>query len=434
MSIRPASDSSLRRRLLSGLIVYLALLSTAIVLHGLRINEDAERLVWQSLLEAELDQLQAGRHDAPGIRDPGIPGMALYDSRGASPVPRELQALPPGLHDDVHVGGRERVVLVRAAGDAKQILSLDITEFENREFVISLSVAGSAFAAMVLLSLVAAWGVNRLVRPLDHLASQIAALVPERPGQRIVLPTAATDELTAIGNAVNGYLARNDQFLRRERAFIDTTSHELRTPLAVISGAVDLALQPADVPDVTQAQLQRIRRTTDELAQLVSLLLVLAKDPARLGRTSDRIALDALLLDIVDDHRHLTRDKDLVLAIGPVAPAVVVAPLPIVQAAIGNLLRNAIENSDRGEIRVRLDEGGTVVIEDPGHGMSPEEISRVYSRLARGSRDAGAGIGLELIARLCEHLGWRLDLSSQVDRGTRTMLSFGPAAGTGRIE
>ena len=99
----------------------------------------------------------------------------------------------------------------------------------------------------------------------------------------------------------------------------------------------------------------------------------------------------------------------------------IVAPEAIVQAAIGNLLRNAIENSDRGEIRIRLQADATVVIEDPGHGMSPEEISELYARVARGGRDGG-GIGLDLISRLCEHLGWRLVFSSAPGRGTRTTL------------
>ena len=109
----------------------------------------------------------------------------------------------------------------------------------------------------------------------------------------------------------------------------------------------------------------------------------------------------------VEDHRHLTRDKDLDLALGPLPHCEIVAPAAIVQAAVGNLLRNAIENSGRGRIRVRLQADATVVIEDPGHGMSPEEISAIYARVARGGggRDGG-GIGLELIARLCDHLGW----------------------------
>lgn len=421
-----AFDSSLRRRLLFGLLAYLALLSVAVTLHGIRVNEDAEDLVWRTLLNSELDRLQERIREEPGFHWTNTDTMALYEDRGRVPIPAELRTLPPGIHDGVRVHGRERVVLVRERDNHRQILSLDITEFEERELAMSLSVAGSALAAVLLLALLTAWGVNRLVRPLDQLAEQIAALQPDRFGQRIGLAPSATNELSVIAEAVNNYVVRNDRFMKRERAFVDTTSHELRTPLAVIASAVDIALQPTGLPDATRTQLQRIRRTTDDMVQLISLLLVLAKDPSRLSKANDRMSLDQLLLDIVDDHRHLTRDKDLVLSIGELVPTTIMAPLPIVQAAVGNLLRNAIENSDRGEILIRLEPDATVVIDDPGHGMSPEEISALYARLARGPTRDGEGIGLDLIARLCEHLGWTLEMRSDIGRGTRTTLSLQP--------
>jgi signal transduction histidine kinase len=50
---------------------------------------------------------------------------------------------------------------------------------------------------------------------------------------------------------------------------------------------------------------------------------------------------------------------------------------------IGNLLRNAIENSDRGKIRVRPLADATVIIEDPATALPPEEISDLCARGAR---------------------------------------------------
>jgi signal transduction histidine kinase len=56
--------------------------------------------------------------------------------------------------------------------------------------------------------------------------------------------------------------------------------------------------------------------------------------------------------------------------------------------------------------------------------MSPEEISAIYGRMARGGLRDGGGIGLDLIARLCEHLGWRLRLSSDDGKGTEAVLDL----------
>lgn len=416
--------SGLRRRILLSLMGYVVVLTIAVIAHGFIVNEHAEQLVWQSLLDSELDHFLELSKD-PNYHWVDTRTIALYDGREAGAVPAALRNLTPGVHDEVMVDGIERVVLVREVEGRPVMLALDITDLEQREFDMGLTVVGSALTMILLLGIAIAWSVNRLVRPLSAVAQDIAALQPDQPGQRIEVPDSASSELVVIADAVNDYLKRNDRFVERERTFIDSASHELRTPVAVIAGASEIALEQADVPPATRGQLARIQRTARDVEQLISLLLVLAKDPARLARTSDRVALDQLLPEIVDDHRHLTRDKDLVLSVVSLAPCEILAPLQIVQAAIGNLLRNAIEHSDRGEITIRLEAPATVVIDDPGHGMTPEEISAIYARLARGGGERhGGGIGLDLISRLCEHLGWQLDITSDEKRGTTTTLRF----------
>src|SRR5690606_21226811 len=146
----------------------------------------------------------------------------------------------------------------------------------------------------------------------------------------------ASTEMVVIADAFNDYLRRNESFVRREHAFIATSSHELRTPIAVIAGAAELALAHPDVPAVARNQVLRIQRTAHNVEQLISLLLVLVKEPSRLGAVSERVALDQLLPGIVEDHRHLTRDKNLTLILEPVPSCEIVAPEAIVQAAIGN--------------------------------------------------------------------------------------------------
>lgn len=426
---RATRRPSLRRRLLLGLLGYVALLSVAVAIHGLVVNEYAEQLVWQTLLNTELDHLQERLAQDPGYRWADTRNMALYDSRNPRRVPAVLDALAPGVHDGVPVNGEERVVLVRREGDHRLILSLDISALEAREQDMTLTVVGSALTLLLLLGLLTAWGASRLVGPLTRMANQIGRLRPDRLGQRLDLPAGATAELEVIGDALNGYLARNDRFVERERLFVDMASHELRTPTAVIAGAADLASQADGVSPAVHVLLDRIRSTAKGVQELISMLLVLAKDPARLRQAGERIALDGLLQAIVDDHRHLAEHKDLVIRIDAGKAVEIVAPLQIVRVAVGNLLRNAIEHSDRGEIVVRLEAPATVVIQDPGHGMSPEEISAVYARIARGGGErGGTGIGLDLIARLCEHLDWSLQIESGSGQGTTTTLRMDPAS------
>jgi signal transduction histidine kinase len=421
MTLRP---SSLRARILLALLGYVLLLTVVVIAQGFFAHERAEKLVWEAMLASELDHAVERMRRDPEYRWVDTHSMALYDPRRGRQLPPSLRSLGPGMHDDLSVDGRTLVALARQVDGRPLVLTLDITDFERSEVDTALLVAGSTAGLLVLLGLVVAWAASGLVRPLGQLAQDIGALRPDRQGQHVPLPAQASSELHVIRASINDYLQRNDHFVERERTFIASASHELRTPMAVIAGASELALQQPGLGAGARHQLTRIRRTAGEVEHLIALLLVLAKDPARLAQASDHIALDALLPRIVEDHLHLTDGKALAVTLGALPPCSIEAPLPIVQAAIGNLLRNAIENSDRGEIVVRLEAPATVVIEDPGHGMTPEEISAIYARVARGGGSGGDGIGLDLIARLCEHLGWALRLTSQPERGTTTTLSF----------
>jgi signal transduction histidine kinase len=418
---------SLRYRIIAWLGVFAVLMSAAISLHGYLINERAERLVWDGLLRTHLDHHLERAAQDPGYRWRDTDSLRLYASTDGRPLPGALAGLAEGVHDELAMGDRQYVVYVADLEGVRYTLALDITEFESDETVLSLYVALFSLLLAVLVGALAAWGVARLLRPVSDLAADIERLDPNRPGQRVSVRPGGGTELQVIAGAVNHYLARHEQFVERERQFINTASHELRTPIAVIAGATELALAQADLPAATRNQIDRAHRTARDVEQLISLLLVLAKEPARLAKANDRVALDRVIPDIIEDHRYLSGGKDLAVTASPLPSCEIVAPLAIVQAAIGNLLRNAIENSDRGEIRVTLSEDATVTIEDPGHGMTPEEISRIYARVARGGERGGSGIGLELMSRLCEHLGWRLTLRSTPGQGTVSRLEFAAA-------
>ena len=418
---------SLRRRITLWLLAMATALTLAIIAQGTVVIEYVERIVWKSLLTVELDHFIQRSHDEPGYRWDDTAGFVVYVGADDPDLPPDLRGLDEGLHDDLRVGNTNNVVLVHDNTGTRYTLAMDIEQFAIDESGYELLTMIAAILLLLAIGVATAFGVSRLLRPLSRLAQHIGAMQPEQGTGRIELEPGAGSELVVIADAFNDYLARNAQFVERERTFINTASHELRTPVAVINGAAELALQSSAGPVTMQHQLQRIQRSAREMEQLITLLLALAKDPARLARTSKPLALDALLPQVVDDHQHLTEGKQLQLHLAPLPRCDIHAPPGIVRAAIGNLLRNAIENSDNGRIDIRLQDDATVVIHDPGHGMSPEQISEFYTRMARVNGGAGdSGIGLELISRLCEHFGWQLDLQSDRKQGTTAVLQLKP--------
>ncbi|WP_372381329.1 sensor histidine kinase [Xanthomonas sp. NCPPB 1754] len=422
----------LGRRVLVWLFGYTLLMTLAVFGTAQYLHERAEHGVWRSLLNSELDSILERSVQNPEYHWQDSDTLRLYRVDDVARTPPVLCTLHPGLHDGLEIAGRQSAVMVRDTAHAGRLaLVLDITDFEALEKFLTRWMLAAGIALIGITLLMGTYAMARLVRPLVELARDIGALRPGQRAQQIAVGPQGSAELYVIADALNDYLERNSQFVDRERAFIDSASHELRTPIAVIGNAVELALEQPGTPPAVRHQLQRIAQTSASVEQLITLLLVLAKDPGRLVRSSDALRLDQLLPDIVADHTHLCADKDLQLVVDPLPPCSLVAPVAIVQTAIGNLLRNAIENSDRGIIRISLSAPGVVRIADPGHGMTPEEISAIYTRLARGNARQGSGIGLELIGRLCEHLGWHLQLDSNAGQGTVATLDLSGATATG---
>ncbi len=92
---------------------------------------------------------------------------------------------------------------------------------------------------------------------------------------------------------------------------------------------------------------------------------------------------------------------------------------------LGNLIRNALQHSLADTIEVRL-EADQFSVRDNGRGMSADAISRAYSqRIRAGATDAGGGLGLSIVQRVCDHIGWRLGIDSFDGGGTVITVDFG---------
>lgn len=422
MKLLPA----LRQRLTAGVFVYVVVVTVLVATLGYLVNERVEQLVWESLLESELAHLAARRDADPAYRWTDTETLKLYGPPTDRMLPPDLQGLPPGVHDEVLFAGSQHAVLIGNIGGAPVALTLDIAQLEHSEWILNWTAAAWCIVGVVLLALVTYLWAGWLVRPLTSMAAQITSWSPQRSAQRIALPSNAPREAEIIASGLNDYAQRLEQFLDRERAFINTASHELRTPIAIISGAAEVALDRTVASAATSASLRHILHTAQDMEHLVSLLLALAKDPSRLHMADETIDLADLLVLVAQDHEHLAKRKELTLNLELSAAPSICAPRQIVRAAVGNLVRNAIENSDRGTITVSARSPAHVVVTDPGHGMSEAEMSAIYTSLARSTDfgDKEVGIGIDLITRLCDHLGWRLTFESQPARGTTARLDF----------
>ena len=90
-----------------------------------------------------------------------------------------------------------------------------------------------------------------------------------------------------------------------------------------------------------------------------------------------------------------------------------------------NLVRNALQNTPAGQVKVSL-MTDRMVVQDTGIGIPASEIEAVRRNGIRGSNasGSGSGLGLALVDRLCQTFGWRFEIQSQINEGTTATWYF----------
>ena len=94
---------------------------------------------------------------------------------------------------------------------------------------------------------------------------------------------------------------------------------------------------------------------------------------------------------------------------------------------IEQLLSNALKYTNVGSIRIYT-QGETLVIEDTGIGIAPEDLPRVFEKGYTGyngrTDKKATGIGLYLCKRILQKLGHEISISSVVGQGTSVSIDL----------
>lgn len=421
---------SLQRQIGALFVLFGLLMALVLAIQGNQSQKLVVHPIWEQLLRAATGQYLADARPAASRQLPTtgpIRGWRLSGAGARSGMPAYFAGLAPGYYDeqrmDAYDSGRSYAVLVTPlAGGDRIVMAVDISDVENDQNMMGLASGLLALASGATMIVSILWVVRRMRRPVRALAARIDALDPEQPAQRLALDFPLR-ELNDIAALVNGHLDRVERFIERERSLLDQASHEFRTPIAVIAGAVDV-LKLHELPSAAEAPLARIRATTDTLGEIMAALLFLSREGPQ-GAPLESTRLDALLELLVEDHQHLLENKHVHFVIEELQPLWIDGPEALARIVVGNLLRNAAENSQQGAIRIRLAQD-RLSIQDSGAGFDTVAAARRYTQALRNSakQGGGQGLGLFLIRRVCERFGWMLKIASNPAQGTLAEIVF----------
>jgi signal transduction histidine kinase len=157
------------------------------------------------------------------------------------------------------------------------------------------------------------------------------------------------------------------------------------------------------------------------MAEITSALLVLAREQ-QVGDTPPA-SLARLVEEAVERHRHLLENKATTVTLQVEADPQLAADRTLLLIVVGNLIRNAFQHTDAGEVHIRLTED-ELRIADTGRGIPEAELARIFQRHYKGSDSRGEGIGLSLTKRICDRYGWNIRVESRPGSGTDVRLRF----------
>jgi signal transduction histidine kinase len=227
----------------------------------------------------------------------------------------------------------------------------------------------------------------------------------------------------------------------QKRSFLRMVSHELRTPLNSIIGFSEVISKelcgPLGSPQYREYA-EHVRESGLKLLRLVNQVLEIARLE---GHVTDLDPLPELLDHAVDDVLDTLREEINARRIRIVVedegrlPGVVADPRGL-RTVLTNLLQNAITYSpEGGEVRLSARRAPGCVriqIEDDGEGVDPAEIPRLMRPFEQGQNaltrsTEGAGLGLPIVALLCQAMGGGLRLVSELGKGLRAEVVLPPA-------
>jgi two-component system, OmpR family, sensor histidine kinase BaeS len=379
---------------------------------------------WTPSVLAELRERSHLTGLAVGLRDAA--GRRLAPAGAAPATARDWAG-----HAPVRAGGRT------VGSVSVRIVREDLFAAENRALHAQLHELRKVCAALaVLLGVLAAAVVaTTLVRPVRWLTD-----AAERMGRGDLAARARAGggpELEQLADAFNrlaSTLAREDELRRATAADI---AHELRTPVTGIVSRIEAAQDgvmrdPAANLEAMHAEALRLARLIDDVGQLAEAEqpeLLVAKRPLDLAAAGQaRAAAYAELFAARD------------IAFEPrLGPAPVLGDPQRLEQIADNLLSNALRYTDPGgrvvlHVRRRGDRA-VLEVSDTGIGIAEDDLPRVFDRFWRSDRSrsratGGSGIGLAVVRELVRAHQGRVELRSELGRGTtaRVVLPSGVPA------
>lgn len=251
-----------------------------------------------------------------------------------------------------------------------------------------------------------AWSLAKPARKLKNAADDVAkGNLRQHPELE-----AGPQEFLAAGNSFNQMISALERMVNAQQRLISDISHELRTPLTRLQLATALLRRRHG----ESKELERIETETHRLDGMINDLLVLSRSQHKNELLRQNIKANELWDDILDNAKFEAEQRHKTLEItSPPGPWTIYCNPSALGSAFENIVRNALRYSNQ-HIQVAFSadtKGISIVVEDDGPGVSPEDREHIFRPFyrtdeARDRESGGTGLGLAIVSTaISQHNG-----------------------------
>ena len=383
-------------------------------------------------MQAAVAAIAAENHHGAGkfVRVLGADGSLIAE---AGPVPKTFETVPvgPTSHADTIVlrrGAPMRVLHYPVQSGCGGVVGVNVRRHMATLGRARLGIGASALALLATLGGLAWLVTARATAEMDRLAAEVATIEAGSLDRRLV--PRRTLEVDRLASMLNRLLARLESAVTHLQRFTADAAHELRTPVAALRARLEVAIGGPARVDAYRDGLVDSLEQAERLGRLAEDLLTLSVVEAGGGAQRDEeVRLDLLAREVVEALEPVAQEQGRTLACDAPLPVSVRGAPQLLKRVVLNLVDNAFRHTPAGApVRVavsRHDGIAEVVVEDRGQGMSHDDLAKAFQRFTRGrGATGGTGLGLALCHEIVAAHGGRIDLASEMGRGTRVVVEL----------
>ena len=258
----------------------------------------------------------------------------------------------------------------------------------------------------------------------------------------------STTELESLRQSLITMQEKIDEESNRKNTIYENVAHDLRTPLVSILGYAD-GLKSGIIKDKNKA-CDVILRTGNQLKEMIENILVLSRfDNDTYKGNVEELSLVDLISEQVETVKVIDENKKVFFENEIEDEGIIKSDRKLVVRIIQNLLSNGIKyasskviislkraGSQCSPLRDGLgsqcsplqDESGpqcsplhhkfVISVADDGKGIDNSKLQNIFTRYYKGD-DGHFGIGLAVVKSSVDYLGAKIDVKSEIDKGTK---------------